>query len=71
MTSEGNHSNQSEWAKPLPERLPEPSYAPALLALGIMCLLWGAVTTWIVSGIGAVLAGAACVQWIGALRRER
>lgn len=63
--------DQSEWHKPLPERLPEPSYAPPLLAIGLMCLLWGAVTTWIVSAIGAVVAGLACVQWIAALRRER
>lgn len=66
-----NSEQQSDWSKPLPERLPEPSYAPALLAVGFMCLLWGAVTTWVVSAIGAVLAGVACVQWLAALRRER
>jgi len=57
----------SEWHKPLPERLPQPSYAPALMAVGLMCLLWGAVTTWIVSAVGLVLGGVAARQWIGAL----
>ena len=59
-----------EWNKPLPERLPRPSYAPPLLAVGLMCLLWGTVTTWIISMIGIVIAGVACARWIGDLRRD-
>ena len=58
----------SDWHKPLPERLPQPSYAPAVMAVGLMCLLWGAVTSWIVSAVGLVLAGIAARQWIGELR---
>jgi hypothetical protein len=53
-----------EWPKPRPERLPEPSYAPPLMALGLMCLLWGALTHWIVSIAGALLVGIAAVNWI-------
>ncbi len=53
-----------EGSKPRPERLPAPSYAPPLMALGLMCLLWGAVTSWIVSIAGAVLVGIAAANWI-------
>ncbi len=60
----------SEWHKPLPERLPRPSYAPPLLAVGLMCLLWGAVTSWIISAVGLVVAAAACSRWIADLRSD-
>jgi hypothetical protein len=53
-----------QWPKPRPERLPEPSYAPPLMAVGLMCLLWGAVTTRIVSIAGAVLISISAVNWI-------
>jgi heme A synthase len=54
----------TDWHKPLPKRLPQPSFAPALMAVGLMCLLWGAVTTWIVSVVGLVLGGVAARQWV-------
>jgi len=44
---------------------PQPSYAPALMALGLTCLLWGVVTSWIVSAIGLVITGVAAALWIG------
>lgn len=49
--------------KPAPERLPSPTYAPVLMAAGILCLVWGVVTSWLlfVAGIG-IVAGAA-VRW--------
>ena len=43
---------------------PKPSFAPLLMALGTMCLLWGTVTSWMVSILGAVLVGAATVNWV-------
>jgi hypothetical protein len=59
-----------DWSKPRPEQLPRPSYAPPLMALGLMCLLWGAVTTWIISVIGIVLLGVASVSWIRSSRES-
>lgn len=41
-----------------------PSYAPILMAFGLMFLLWGAVTSWVVSAAGLILAGMAGVQWL-------
>ena len=43
---------------------PKPSFAPPLMALGLMCLLWGAVSTWVISVVGVLLIGVAAVQWI-------
>jgi hypothetical protein len=61
----------SESRKPKHESLPQPSYAPPLMAVGLMCLLWGAVTTRITSIIGVVLVGVAAVNWIASLRQRR
>jgi MFS family permease len=55
----------SDWHKPRPERLPQPSYAPAVMAVGLTCVLWGVVTSWIVSAIGFVVTGVATALWIG------
>lgn len=49
--------------KPLPERLPPPSFAPPILAVGLMLLLWGAVTSWIVSVVGIAVVAAAAAMW--------
>ena len=49
--------------KPAPEQLASPTYAPVLMAAGILCLLWGVVTSWLLSlvGLGAVIGAA--VRW--------
>ncbi|HUI81829.1 MAG TPA: hypothetical protein VLY24_28095 [Bryobacteraceae bacterium] len=54
-----------DWHKPQPKHLPQPSYAPALMALGLTLVLWGVVTNWIVSAIGLVVTAAAAWLWIG------
>ena len=59
-----------EYHKPLPERLPRPSYAPPLLAVGLMFLVWGAVTTWIISATGILITTLGCLRWIGDLRGD-
>ncbi|HEX5482117.1 MAG TPA: hypothetical protein VFZ08_05770 [Terriglobia bacterium] len=59
------------WHKPRPGKIPHPTYAPATVALGIACLLWGLVTTPIISLIGAVLFVMGLAAWIGDLRHER
>ena len=42
----------------------KPSYAPVLMALGLMCLLWGAVTTWLISAAGALIVACAGIRWL-------
>ncbi len=53
-----------QWSKPRPEKLPAPSYAPALMALGLFCLLCGMVTSWIISMAGMAIMGIAGWQWL-------
>jgi heme A synthase len=47
-----------------------PSYAPVLMAVGLMCTLWGAVTTWLLSAAGLIVVALAAVRWIGDARQE-
>ncbi|HLK50146.1 MAG TPA: hypothetical protein VKT49_18505 [Bryobacteraceae bacterium] len=42
----------------------KPSYAPVLMAAGLMLLLWGAVMTWAISAAGAVIIGYAGIRWL-------
>ena len=53
------------WKKPLPERLPRPTYWPALLALGVTVALLGPVTLLPVGLVGLAIAVAALIGWIG------
>jgi uncharacterized membrane protein len=46
------------------------SYAPILLALGVMLALWGAVTSWILSVAGFIAIGVGAALWIKDLRHE-
>jgi heme A synthase len=58
----------SDWNKPLPKHLPAPSFAPAIVAAGALFLLWGAVTTWLVSALGLLVTGLGAALWITDLR---
>ncbi len=59
-----------EWTVPEGVHIPEPTYTPVFMALGMVCLLWGIVTTPLISLVGAVLFVISIVGWIGKLRHE-
>ena len=50
--------------------LPEPSYLPALVALGITLALVGVILTWAITAIGVVLTVVCIVRWIRQTREE-
>jgi uncharacterized membrane protein (DUF485 family) len=50
--------------------LPEPSYLPALTALGITLAVVGVVLSWILAAIGVLIAVVAIVRWIRQTREE-
>ena len=56
--------------RPKPEKLPRPTYWPFFLAFGVSCLLWGVLTTWIISVIGAIVFTVALIGWINDLYHE-
>ncbi|MCI0453615.1 MAG: hypothetical protein L0Y68_01315 [Candidatus Dadabacteria bacterium] len=66
------------WHKPKPETLPKPGYWPAMMALGIVLLLWGFAlgfnevvsSSMVMSGIGLVVFIISLAGWIGDVRDE-
>lgn len=67
--SRTQHSpDHPDW-EPLPAaHLPRPTYWPIVLAVGVMFLAWGIVTTIVISIIGVVLLALGLGGWIGELR---
>jgi hypothetical protein len=53
-----------------PVHLPGPSYLPVLTAAGITLALVGVVISWVLTGIGAVIAMIAIVRWIQETRED-
>ena len=63
-------TEQSSWHEPLPERIPEPTYWPFLLAFGIVLVFWGLVSAWLISLAGAIIFFASLAGWIGEMIHE-
>jgi hypothetical protein len=59
-----------EWLEPLPEKVPEATFAPAFLALGVTFLLFGIVSSYVFSAAGLVLMVWSIGKWIGELLRS-
>jgi hypothetical protein len=55
---------QEGWNTPAAQEVPEPTYWPAMLAMGIALLLWGVATSWLISGAGLVLTVLSLIGWI-------
>ena len=60
----------NDWNKARPAVLPEPTYWPAVFALGNTLLLWGLLTTWIISAAGLILFIGSLSGWIRDILRE-
>jgi hypothetical protein len=50
--------------------LPGPSYLPVATAFGLTIAVVGVVLSWVLVGIGLVIAVIAIWRWIGETRRE-
>jgi hypothetical protein len=50
--------------------LPGPSYLPVATAFGVAIAVVGVVLSWVIVGIGLVIAVIAIGRWIGETRRE-
>jgi uncharacterized membrane protein len=46
------------------------SYAPIVMAAGLMLTLWGAASTWVVSIAGLIVIGIGAARWRRDLRHE-
>lgn len=56
------------WSLPGPERLPVPTFAPAVMAFGIVIFAMGLATIWYVCVTGAVVFALAAWRWTGELQ---
>ena len=63
--------SHSSWTVLPTEKLPEPTIWPAALALAITFLVWGLVTSLIITAVGLALFAVALVGWIQDIRHER
>ena len=59
------------WNLPQPPQLSQPCVWPPALAMGITFLLWGLVTSLIITGVGLVIFAGALAGWIREIRHER
>jgi hypothetical protein len=72
MTTEPIPPQSDEEIPPPTEEvhLPDPSYLPVWTAFGITIALVGILLSWVVCGIGVVIALVAIVRWIREAREE-
>jgi hypothetical protein len=56
------------WSRPRPDTLPVPTFAPAIMAFGIVMFAMGLATTWYVCLIGSVIFAIAAWRWTGELQ---
>lgn len=57
---------------PLPAgHLPEPTFWPAALGLGITFVFWGLISSWVVFAVGLIAFAGALAGWIVEIRHER
>lgn len=63
-----NQTTENYKARPL--SLPEPTYWPFFLAMGVAFIGWGLISTWIIAAGGLVICAIALGGWVSDLRKE-
>ncbi len=58
------------WSRPRLEKLPVPTFAPAVMAFGIVVFAMGIATTWYVCVAGSIVFAVAAWRWTGELQGE-
>ena len=58
------------WTVPQPQKLPVPTYSPAIMAFGIVVFAMGLATTWYVCVVGSLVFAVAAWRWTGELQGE-
>lgn len=59
------------WHVPGPEHIPAPSIWPASVAFSSMLLLWGLLTSPLLSAVGLLIFAGSIAAWIGEIRDDR
>lgn len=71
MTESRPDTVPDTWSRPLPEKVPRPTYFPAAFALGSVFTLFGIVTYWPMSVVGFIVFTLALIGWIGEMRHDQ
>lgn len=58
------------WNEPRPGKLPVPTFAPAIMAFGIIMFAMGLATTWYVCLVGSLIFTLAAWRWTAELQEE-
>lgn len=58
------------WSRPQPDKLPLPTFTPAIMAFGIVLFAMGLATTWYVCVAGAAVFAVAAWRWVGELQED-
>jgi hypothetical protein len=66
-----NRKFPANWNPAKPEKLPEPTWWPAAIALGVTLTVWGLVASFIVFGMGLAIVIVSLAGWIGDICHER
>lgn len=63
-------NDEQEFVKAKPEVLPKATYMPFLLAVSLLFLVWGLISSWIICVTGIVGIGISLYGWIKELSDE-
>jgi len=66
-TTSSTPANRDDWVAPPAQNIPQPTYAPAGMALGVAFVLFGIVTSYLFCAAGAVLIALSLKSWIGGM----
>ena len=74
MAKEINKSEKivpgSDWEFARPEKLPEPTYWPFFLVMGLAFIFWGLLTMWVILCTGILIFITALIGWVNLMRRD-
>ena len=65
--SELGRADWKERTEPVPQDIPKPTFWPAVAAFAVVVLLFGFLTSWVISLVGLVGFSTALFYWIGEL----
>jgi hypothetical protein len=58
------------WSRPKPEKIPPPTYWPAVFGLGLTFVMWGVISNIFLLCFGLIITTIGLVYWVLDLRHE-
>lgn len=65
-----NKNQETRKVKAKPEKLPQPTYWPFFLAIGLLFGGWGLLSAWYISLAGLIVFIVSLIGWINILSHE-